>query len=105
MGAAWRKRLSLPGDGRVEDWLNDVGPSLFFLRAFALRNSIVFNYLTIDTHSVTFFLDHSDPTTPLGNQPRDGGGLALMEPKNKQSSEATIRAFMTAATASLATTK
>lgn len=88
--------LRYPAPGRDEDWLNEVAPSLFFVRSFAIRNGITFTYLTIDAQSVVF-VDHSDPQQTLGQQPLTGPALVLAPPTNPQSNEAAIRDFVTRA--------
>jgi len=79
-----------------EDWLNDVVPSLMFLRSFVLSRGITLKFFTLDASSVSF-LDFSEPALPLGIAPQIGDDLAFAEPTNNQSSVATLRAFVTAA--------
>src|SRR5271169_74987 len=57
------------GRRREEDWLNDVIPSLMFLRSYILNHGISLRYLTLDAASVVR-IDFSDPDLPLGNGPQ-----------------------------------
>jgi hypothetical protein len=81
----------------IEDWLNDVAPSLMYLRSYVLSIGASFKFFTIDAQS-TSILDHSDPTATLGWQPTGGNDLELREPTNNQSSVQRIRDFVNAAT-------
>lgn len=80
-----------------EDWLNHVAPALMFMRAYLLRHAITLKYFTLDTTSVAH-VDHSDPAMLLGRQPISGQDMELATPTNSQSSDATIRSVVDAAT-------
>lgn len=83
------------GDTKVEDWLNDVAPSLMFFRSYVLYHSIEVRFLTLDTSSVTR-VDFSDPSDPFGLQPLPSGSIDFSEPTNNQSSLARIKRFLDA---------
>lgn len=85
-----------PADNREEDWMNDVIPSLMFLRSYVLQHTIQLRYFTLDSNSVVH-LDHSDPDAPVGDLPMFGQNLNLHETTNAQSSEALLRRFVDAA--------
>lgn len=96
-GSVFRYKGRLIEDGSLhEDWLNDIAPSIMFLRSYILARDIHLRFLTIDAASSSF-LDHTDPTAPLGHPPYDGDTLALLPPTNNQSSEQRIRGFVDAA--------
>ncbi|MFZ0889266.1 MAG: hypothetical protein WA005_12495 [Candidatus Binataceae bacterium] len=86
-----------PRRGQIdEDWLNDVIPSLMFLRSYVLKNSISIKYFTIDASSISM-IDLSDPNLLFGEPPRTGPELSLKDPTNDQSAAKTIRDFVDAA--------
>jgi hypothetical protein len=85
------------GRRREEDWLNDVIPSLMFLRSYILNHGISLRYLTLDAASVVR-IDFSDPNLLLGNAPQRGTGMRFRQPTNPQSAVRTLRRFVDAAT-------
>lgn len=82
---------------KIEDWLNDVVPSLMFFRSYVLAKDITVKFFTIDAASVSF-VDHNDPTMVLGALPLDGAALNLTAPTNSQSAEGRLREFVTVST-------
>jgi hypothetical protein len=83
-------------EGRYEDWLNHVAPSLMFFRSFIRAKKIRLNAFTLDASSASF-LDQSDPEALLGVAPSAASDLDLAEPTNVQSSESKLRDFVQAA--------
>ncbi len=86
-------------DGSLyEDWLNDIAPSIMFVRSYILRHNLHLSFLTIDAAS-TSFLDFTDQALILGRPPLNGAELDLVQPTNVQSSVQALRDFVDAATA------
>jgi hypothetical protein len=81
-----------------DDWLNDITPSIMFLRSYVLLHNLHLKFLTIDAAS-TSFLDFTDQAMPVGHPPYTGAQLALVPPTNDQSSVKALRQFVDAATA------
>lgn len=84
---------SVSGAMPYEDWLNNVVPALMFFRSYVLKNRLTLTFFTIDAAGTTF-LDHSDPSLPLGVLPTDGRSLSLVPPTNVQSAEQALRDFV-----------
>ena len=102
-GSVFRYEGILQSDEtRYEDWLNHVAPSLMFLRSYLLQHNITLRFFTVDAASSSF-LDHSDPSTLLGSNPKRGAEVILAEPTNTQSSVRTIIYFIDAGIQATAT--
>jgi hypothetical protein len=98
-GSVFRYRGRIIADGSFyEDWLNDIAPSIMFLRSYVLQHKLHLSFLTIDASS-TSFLDFTDQGLPLGHPPYTGAQLNLVQPTNPQSSVQALRDFVDAATA------
>jgi hypothetical protein len=82
--------------GLIEDWLNDVAPSLMYLRSYVLSIGAQLRFFTLDAQGSSL-IDFSDPTATVGWQATSGEGIVLQEPSNNQSSENRIRNFINAA--------
>ncbi len=96
-GSVFRYPDSERKDVDVEDWLNDVAPSLMFFRSYVLAKKIKVRFFTLDAMSVAR-VDYSVPSEGVGKRPVSGAKISLRTPTNLQASEATIREFIDAAT-------
>ena len=96
-GSVFRYPNTDEGNAEVEDWLNDVAPSLMFFRSYVLAKKIKVRFFTLDAMSVAR-IDYSDSHAPVGKRPASGSKVSLRTPENKQSSEATLRQFVDVAT-------
>jgi hypothetical protein len=96
-GSVFRYPDSDQGNVDVEDWLNDIAPSLMFFRSYVLAKKIKVRFFTLDAMSVAR-VDFSVQSEPVGKRPVSGSRIKLRTPTNPQSSEATIRQFIDAAT-------
>jgi len=93
-GSVFRYDGSNQQNAQGEDWLNDVVPALMFMRSYIVARNGTLRFFTVDTHSSST-IDHSDHTILYGRQPTEN--LQFTIPTNSQSSEKTLREFVSSA--------
>jgi hypothetical protein len=96
-GSLFRYPNDDEGSAGMEDWLNDVAPSLMFFRSYVRAKKIRLRFFTLDATSVAR-IDYSAPHAPVGKRPMSGSKISLRTPKNKQAAETTLRQFIEVAT-------